>query len=178
MKLLLVDLDHTISDAGWRDRLIPEDHRNGDWDAYHSALGYDQPIQEVVDMVLAMKFAGWSPVGLTARPGKWRDATEFWLRRNGITALNRIIMRPDDSWQPTAALKWKLFNEHFRPLPRERVLVLDDHASVAQQFAANGYTVLQVHARKERDETYRAGNDGDAGADADHIRAAQPAVQK
>lgn len=139
--ILIVDIDHTLSDASWRDHLIPN------WDSYHSSLYLDEPIREMVSLCKALKEAGWFLVAVTARPDKWRTQTEMWCAKHGLY-FNRLLMRPDDDTSPSAQLKLDLVRKNFGELTIEEVIIMDDHDEVVSTFAALNYTVLKVYARR------------------------------
>ena len=56
MKYVLVDIDHTLSAAHWRDLLIPmneEQKTLGFWDEYHSKSEWDELLPDVADVILS-----------------------------------------------------------------------------------------------------------------------------
>ena len=142
--IVLVDVDHTISDAGWRDFLL------GNWDRYHRAASDDDPIQEVIDAILAMQKAGARLFGLTARPGKYRAMTEKWLHLHGVQ-FDEMLMRDDEGFHPSPQMKMKLVLGRFPDLYAEPIIILDDREDVAEAFWKIGITVFQVHARKGKE---------------------------
>lgn len=139
---IIIDVDHTISDAAWRDNLI-----GGPWDDYHTASATDQPIDEIAQM-LQMIGRGFFVVGCTARPEKWRGLTMQWLTKHGIQ-MDELLMRPDDDYRPAPVVKVDLCKRRFgMAWPHEIAFVMDDRDDVAAAFKAEGITVLQVHARR------------------------------
>lgn len=138
--ILLVDIDHTLSDAFWRDPMI-----GGSWDEYHAASSEDQPLKPMVSLVRALKKDAWLIIGLTARPAKWRKLTMTWLLKHNIP-LDEILMRPDEAFHPAPELKFKLALLRFPDL-RKVTMVLDDREDVVAIFKAAGITALQVHGK-------------------------------
>lgn len=143
MMIFLVDLDHTLSDAHWRDNLL------GNWDRYHRASVDDDPIAEVVALLWAFRTMNWRIMILTARPSKYRALTEAWLRDNNVP-FDEILMRDDEGFHPSDEMKWKLVNARFNDIWAHQIIVMDDRTDVSRKFSENGITVLQVHARKEK----------------------------
>lgn len=147
MTIILIDLDHCLTDARGRDHLIPAQ----DWDAYHSAAGDDPPVQAIVNLI------GWLPPsdeggpqvwGVTGRNEKWRSLTNQWLLRHGVW-LDELLMRPDDDFTPAHELKVRLIRERLpshddSALRRDIALVLDDNEAVLSAFAAIGITTCRV----------------------------------
>lgn len=144
MAILLVDIDHTLSDAHWRD------HMMGDWERYHTASQHDEPIQEVIDIVRCLRSAGWACFGFTARPDRYRDLTTRWLRKHNLQ-FDQILMRPDDSWRPTVQIKSELLAQLLLELPDGiPIVLLDDHPDVCKVLCQHkNVTALQVLARKQ-----------------------------
>lgn len=143
MMFFLVDMDHTLSDAYWRDDLL------GNWDRYHRAAADDEPIAEMVSLLWAIHAQGWRIIILTARPSKYRAMTEQWLRDNNVP-FDEILMRDDEGFHPSDEMKWKLVQGRFPNIWEHPIIVMDDRTDVSRKFSENGITVLQVHARKEK----------------------------
>jgi hypothetical protein len=149
MKAILLDIDHTVSDAFWRDHLILTPGMPGDWDDYHAASINDQPLGDMVNMINALA-VNYFILGITARPEKWRKLTMEWLLRNDI-AIDDLLMRPDDDYRRAPELKVAMAQAAFGDRFLEDVaLVLDDREDVIAAFKAAGITALQVHAKKGR----------------------------
>jgi phosphoglycolate phosphatase-like HAD superfamily hydrolase len=146
--ILLVDIDHTLSDARWRDPLLLE--RPVDWDRYHTLSIQDKPIKGVVAMVNSLGIAGWYIVALTARPNRWRKVTMEWMGNVGVR-VDEILMRDTEDYRPSPEVKQELLQNytHRNVAPDNAVIIIDDREDVALFFKALGYTVLQVHAGRE-----------------------------
>ena len=148
--MVLIDLDHTLSNAFWRDNLIPIG--GGDpfhnWDEYHEQGKYDMPLEDMVELAAALRLAGYFLIGLTTRPEKWRQATLGWLETAGIE-LPVLLMRPDKNFVPTASLKVSLAKEYLGENLKDTVaFVIDDRDDVCSVFRAEGVTVLQCFGRE------------------------------
>lgn len=143
-KIVVVDIDHTVSDAYWRDPIM--NNPIPDWDAYHEASIRDKPIEEVCQLVRSLHQCGWSTIGCTARPGKWRRLSLEWLDTIGNVPLDELLMRPDDDYHPSAQLKLDLITKRFgNDFHNVIDLMLEDREDVTAAFRAAGVTVLQVH---------------------------------
>jgi len=144
---ILVDLDHTLSNAFHRDEMIGVET----WDTYHAASINDEPLHDVCGLVRALALQGYTLVGLTARPAKWRQLTNEWLVKHGVP-LDTILMREDEDFRPSAEMKTALALDYFggEEALRERVaFLLEDREDVAAAFSALGITALQVFGRRE-----------------------------
>nr|AIA17022.1 Unknown Function [uncultured bacterium] len=143
---LLVDIDHTVSDAAWRDHMIEAK----DWDRYHYMAQFDFPIMEVVRLVKDLQAAGWIIIGFTMRPAKWRDMTVSWLLRRCGLVFDELLMREANVWEPSVEGKCNLLEARFKCLNQdnEPIILLDDHPEVCAALMKRNITVFQVHARK------------------------------
>jgi hypothetical protein len=143
--IIIVDIDHTLSDSAWRDELIGV----ASWDEYHQNNHQDEPIEEVVQLIKSVafveqRFFNYDVICVTARPEKWRQQTMDWLLKNDIM-IDELLMRPDDNYMSAGELKVHLVKEHLRSLEKV-AFVLDDNDKVRDAFRAEGVVVLQVFA--------------------------------
>jgi len=137
MNVVLCDVDHTVSDAAWRDYLL------GDWDRYHALQYMDEPITPVIALVEALHRGGCDVVYLTARPEKWRAQTEKWLEKNCPPA-KLLLMRPHGNHEPSPVVKLSQAKLHYPDLRSVVVLLMDDRQDVCEAFSREGVTVLQT----------------------------------
>lgn len=138
-RTVLVDMDHTLSDASWRDHLIGGP---GGWDAYHSGFVRDVPIQAVADLVRTL-YEGFYITILTVRPPKWKLLTESWLRNYKIPYSTLVLCGDDLPGDAKAAkLKTAAALELYRVA--DIALIIDDRQDVCEAFSALGIPSLQV----------------------------------
>lgn len=148
--IILVDIDHTLSAAWHRDPMIGG---CGGWDAYHAASKNDEPIHDVMSLTNALHKSGWTIIGLTARPEKWRNLTMQWLVRRGIT-MDELLMRPDEAFHPAPEIKVQLATDKFggtEQLKNQVAFLLEDREDVCEAFHQLGITTLQVRGRQTND---------------------------
>lgn len=146
-RCVLVDIDHCLSNAFHRDPMLG----SSTWDEYHTKSIDDQPIHDIVLIVNTLYNTGFHVIGLTARPGKWRQLTNDWLLKHGIQ-LTDIIMRPDAEFRKSSELKVHLACEFFGSEEKVKetvAFILDDREDVCQAFKALGVTALQVYGREK-----------------------------
>jgi hypothetical protein len=139
-RAVLVDIDHTLSDAFWRDELI------GTWDAYHEASSGDLPLLPVIGLINSLHLCRYTIVGITARPEKWRQLTLNWLVRWGAH-VHELLMRPDDAFHPSPEIKLELARKRF-PDFNDIAFLLEDRDDVCAAFREAGVTVLQVFSKR------------------------------
>lgn len=147
--IILCDIDHTLSDASWRDPWLGEHGLDAKWDKYHSEAIHDQPIAEMVRVVNGLAHHDdIRVVGLTARPEKWRQLTMDWLVKHGIM-IDELIMRPDADFDPAPVMKLNMVKGRFVDL--SRLILIDDREDVVAAFKSEGITSLLVYARVRGD---------------------------
>lgn len=148
-RVILCDIDHTLSAAWYRDPMIGAET----WDTYHAASVADEPIHDVMSLINSL--AGsltddeWIIIGLTARPEKWRSLTMQWLVKHGIH-MDELLMRPDESYNPAPEIKVQLAQERFPgdQLKDNVAFLVEDREDVCEAFHNLGITALQVKGRK------------------------------
>lgn len=142
--IVLVDMDHTLSDARWRDHMITESMREVDWQRYHSLCGTDPVFEPVAAVVRALRLCGAQIYVVTARPKSFRVATEGWLVRNHID-VDALYMRDIGDRTPSARLKPRQILHHLPVSSLARVrLIIDDREDVIEEFAKIGICGLKV----------------------------------
>lgn len=144
---VLVDMDHTLSDAEWRDGIIIEIMEGGrgmTWDDYHVDQHKDAPLWDAVTLVSALKAHDFKIIIMTSRPEKWREQTSKWLFSYGVE-FDELIMRPDDNHEASAVIKVDMAKRRFGERIDQIAMVVDDRADVCQAFRAMGVTAIQVH---------------------------------
>ncbi len=172
-KAVIWDLDGTLSDDRARAHFVEvEKGKTRDWKSYFDAIGDDPPIAASMEVLRAMHAAGNRIVFLTGRPDHTRRTTERWLKANGLTGYDRLVMRPPRDFRPSGAFK----HDEIGKLRREYELVcaFEDRIDVADalrhagvpvflygagaQAAAEALEVLDadqqelVHRKQEREE--------------------------
>jgi 5'(3')-deoxyribonucleotidase len=161
-KIVLVDLDHTLADAFWRDPLL------GKWEEYHAAGMDDKPIGFVKEIIDMAHRSGREVVAVTGRPEYNRQMTMRWMIQYDIP-IDVILMRAADDHRPSVEVKKELVTETF---PDLSVIdfVLEDRDDCVAAYKQLGLNVLQVNyggrnggegiqfntpMRRENDETNR-----------------------
>jgi hypothetical protein len=154
MKYVFVDIDHTLSHAAWRDHMAPRPDLDGDgdWDSYTMASSHDEPVREIVDLVLYLA-ARYIIVLITSRSDRHRALTNQWLLDAGLFGqFEALLMRPEDyDGMPSAILKPGMIIDYLKksaqlPVRGSVAFVLEDRPDVVEAIKTLGVTCLQVHA--------------------------------
>jgi beta-phosphoglucomutase-like phosphatase (HAD superfamily) len=140
-RAVIWDLDGTLSNDAARAHFVEVEHgRARDWKSYFDAIDTDPPIAASMEVLRAMHAAGIRILFLTGRPEYTRPKTERWLRANGLTEYDALIMRPENERRPAGWFK----AEAVRRLRREYELVcaFEDRIDVADHLREAGVPVF------------------------------------
>ena len=147
-RAVIWDLDGTLSDDRARAHFVEvEKGRKRDWKSYFDAIGEDPPIAASMEVLRAMHAAGCRIVFLTGRPDHTRRTTERWLKANGLTEYDRLVMRPPRDFRTSGAFKV----DEIARLRREFELVcaFEDRIDVADALRSAGVPVFLYGAGAE-----------------------------
>jgi hypothetical protein len=142
MKSVLIDIDHTISNAFWRDNMIGI----STWDEYHNASEADAPLHDVAGLIRRLH-GHYILIGLTARPEKFRSMTMKWCLRHDIP-LDELLMRDYDNYESATKTKAELIRQRFVSPTMEIAFALEDREDCCTMLRGLGITVLQVFGRR------------------------------
>lgn len=145
MKIVLFDIDNTVSQAGWRDSLKPP---GSSWDEYHAACAHDKPNEEIVELIHTLCIANYSCLGFTRRPEKWRATTNLWMMTNKVS-LSWFFMANDKEYRNQLEVKLELIERGFtEPQRRDIHFVVDDDpelcAAITEKY---GLTTMNIRTR-------------------------------
>lgn len=142
--IILTDIDHTISDARWRDHMIPAAEASGNWDEYFAESVKDQPLAIMIQIVRYFSHMPlYDVIALTGRNRKWETTTRSWLRMQGVRC-KEILMRPDGDRTPSPQLKLRLIEERF-PDPKQVTVIFEDRDDCVAAFKRAGFHTIQFH---------------------------------
>ena len=136
-KIVLVDMDGTLSDCSRRERHLQSEQP--DWPAFFRGMGEDPPNESIVELTQKLA-ADHDILIVTGRPQEFLRETHDWLMRNGI-APAEIWMRRAGDHRPDFVVK----REVLAHIPRERIVfVLDDRERVCDMWDSEGLVCHRV----------------------------------
>jgi hypothetical protein len=160
---VLIDIDHTISDAFWRDSIIGA----VPWDEYHEESQHDKPFWNVIDLINALWYAGYTTIAITGRNEKFRKLTNDWFLEYDVN-IDELLMRPDDNFMKNGDLKKMLIEERFPDLD-DVSFIIDDNEDSILTFFKMGITTFQIrNVSRERDDRIRNGGTDSGGSPPDN----------
>lgn len=143
-RIAFVDMDHTMTDAAWRDHMIKVNMTDQDWANYHSCCDLDSPVPAVVDLVNSLHADGWAVVIITGRNEFVRGLTKVWLEQHDVN-YHVLIMRPDNDHRQAFEYKLDRAQEIIQNGEgKASAIIIDDNAKVCEAFKAWGIPALQV----------------------------------
>lgn len=142
MKAVLIDIDHTLSNAFWRDSMIGQ----VSWEQYHTESIHDKPLDDIVGLVQSLQF-NYDLIGITARPEKFRSITMSWCLEYNIP-LDELLMRDYDTFDSAPVTKVNLIKKRFVDPITEIAFALEDRDDCCTMLRGLGITVLQVFGRR------------------------------
>jgi len=128
IRVYICDIDGTLADLKHRLHFIEADKK--DWDGFFDACDGDEPIQNVINTVRDLAYAGNEFMYVTGRPERVRMKTRQWLLKHGLP-LGSIYMRKNGDHRPDTIAKRELMDELHR-LGCEVVAVFEDRPSVVR----------------------------------------------
>ena len=147
-RAVIWDLDGTLSDDRARAHFVEvEAGRARDWESYFDAIDQDAPIAASMEVLRAMHAAGIRILFLTGRPEYTRPKTLRWLRANGLTEYDALIMRPEGEHRPAGFFKADVVDGLRREY--ELVCAFEDRIDVARMLREAGVPVFLYGAGAE-----------------------------
>lgn len=139
-KVVMVDMDGTMTHSSWRNHLSP--NHGGSWDAFHAECGKDKPT-EVVRLVNALsKF--FDVVVSTARPIGVLQQTSDWIGDHSEFTPLKIMMRNLDQMDLKSPELKKLHLESLRVQGYDVIIMIDDRKDVCEMFEEIGVSSMCV----------------------------------
>jgi len=137
-RIVVVDIDGTVSRVGERLRYLKQENPN--WDEFYAECFNDEPIVEIIDLVKSLNNF-YDIVFCTGRRECVRDITLDWLKKHGILAT--LIMRPDGDKRHDTDVKPEQLKLHGIKFD-EIAFVLEDRNSMVKTWRNLGIKCLQV----------------------------------
>ena len=148
--LIIFDIDGTLADISARKHLL--DESPVPWDHFFALSYADAPIQPMCDLFRMYRELrpGNCVVGcLTARPARWQNITQQWLRREGCDP-DMLFMRADDDHRPSPVVKAERADALIKAGWTIK-LAFDDHDEIITMWRERGITALHVGNSTEED---------------------------
>ena len=142
-KIVIFDLDGTLTLIDDRRDLATKDNGKFDWDVFFNPdnISLDLPNQPVIDMANLLHKQGFRIFILSGRSDVTHQATVNWLNDNGIW-WDHLVMRPQNHlYLPDNDLKQMWLDS----IGKDNVaMVFDDRNQVVDMWRQNGLTCFQV----------------------------------
>lgn len=136
--IVLVDIDHTLSNATWRDPML-NNVAHG-YDEYHAESIKDEPHKEMIELVNGLFDVGYHVYAVSARPEKFRYLTFLWLLKHNVI-IHTLLLREYNSFAPAPETKRLLLKEIDI---KQVAFAMDDREDCCAMYRSLGITTLQV----------------------------------
>ena len=142
--IVVVDIDGTIAKMGDRLKYLMQDPK--DYDSFYLDEFDDEPIAEIIRLVVNLQKSGYQIVFCTGRKECSRAKTVRWCDKHfslNVTQNATLLMRADHDHRPDIKTKPELL-ENAGLTPDNVAFMLEDRAAVTKKYRELGFTVLQV----------------------------------
>ena len=138
MKLVVVDIDGTVSDWRWREQFMDDKEK------FYELSPHDPPHEDMCELVKTLANSRkYKIVFLTGRGQRHAKMTSEWLADHVTYPLYEdVIMRPDGDERPDHEVKVEAFMSKYKL--GDIAFVLEDRTSVVEAWRKLGVRVLQV----------------------------------
>jgi hypothetical protein len=137
---IICDLDGTISLDDHRHHFLTETPKR--WPEYFEACDGDTPNWPVLELLEAMRWAGYLVTILSGREATVKNKTIAWLTKHRVHYIT-LKMRPIGNRIDDHILK-VLMAQDLGLTPTNTLFVLEDRNRVVEAWRARGYTCFQV----------------------------------
>lgn len=150
MSFVIIDIDNTIADDGWRIRYIKwlqTTDMDARYDEYHKRAGFD--FAKNRHLVRAAHPTA-EPLFLTSRPVKFRAYTERWLTQNYLPRGRpfQIIMRNDHDHRHSVEVKHDQLHWlelHYGVRLDQIECAYDDRQDIIDMYREHGVNAQLIH---------------------------------
>lgn len=141
-KIVLVDIDGTLSKVGEREKYLLQKPKN--WDAFFEACDQDEPHKDICELVTTLS-PFYRVVLVTGRKEATRAKTVKWLDEHVVPWAHawKLLMRKDGDHRHDTIGKPELVAEAGIELA-DVAFVLEDRDSMVAKWREMGLRVLQV----------------------------------
>ena len=139
---VIVDIDGTIAKVGDRLKYLQQEKK--DWDSFYEHCDEDEPINDIIELVVGLHNYGYRIVFCTGRRESVREKTEKWICKHLNMSDYGLLMRKDKDFRHDSIIKPELLNE-MNETPMNVLCILEDRNSMVEKWRELGYTCLQVN---------------------------------
>ena len=141
-KIVVVDIDGTVSKVGDRLKYLQQDKK--DWDAFYEHCDEDAAIEDMCRLVEDLWKLGYHIVFCTGRRESVREKTKEWIKQHIAIGWNYdLLMRKDGDWRHDTEVKPELL-QNANIAPGDVYFILEDRDSMVAKWRELGFRCLQV----------------------------------
>lgn len=141
MKCVIFDLDGTIANCDHRIGYLKVAPKN--WDAFWAGTRLDDGYDHILEIANMYNNNNIPIIIVTARSGKSRDCTEWWLNNVAKIKYDSLHMRSQQDYRPDTEVKKEILYK-LRDMGYDPYIAYEDRDSVVEMWRKEGVTCVQV----------------------------------
>ncbi len=145
--LVVFDIDGTIANIEHRLGYVRSKPKN--WAAFDAGIPNDAVNLPVAAAFNALYNAGHDIIFASGRNERTRQATEDWLRSNGLVGYEKLYMRKADDFRSDDIVKQETLDEIIADYGKKPDMVFDDRPRVVRMWREAGIFVFNVYQGEE-----------------------------
>jgi len=141
--MIIVDIDGTIAKVGDRLKYLQQSPK--DWDSFYASSFDDEPIKDIIDLVVCLFNKGHSIVFCTGRRESCKYDTIEWIKKHFPVhfTYHKLLMRPNNDYRHDTETKIEACSNAGIML-QDIKMVLEDRNSMVEKWRSLGVRCLQV----------------------------------
>jgi len=142
-KIIIVDIDNTISKVGDRKRHLNENPPN--YEEFHKRCNEDKPIEHIINLIYILSFK-YKIVYVTMRPETLRYKTNLFITNTKLfynASNNKLLMRKVNDKRNDSIIKLELIKQH-RISINDIEFAIEDNDSVIRAYTKAGIKCIKV----------------------------------
>ena len=146
--LVVFDIDGTLANIEHRLDYVRSKPKN--WKAFDAGIPNDKVNFSVAEMFWALDATEQHTIVLASgRNERSRQATEDWLRKNSLSAYEKLYMRKADDFRSDDIVKLEILDEIIADYGKKPDMVFDDRPRVVRAWRSRGIFVFNVYQGEE-----------------------------
>ena len=146
--LIVFDIDGTLADIEHRRGFVQSKPKN--WAAFDAGIPNDRVNLPVAKIFWSLAATDSNDIVLASgRNERSCEATELWLRSNGLVGWQKLYMRKTDDFRGDDIVKREILDDIIADYGKKPDMVFDDRPRVVKMWRENGIFVFDVYQGTE-----------------------------
>lgn len=142
--LVVFDIDGTLANIDHRLDYVRSKPKN--WKAFNAGIPNDKVNYPVAEMFWALSATEQHTIILASgRSEDSRISTQDWLRKNSLSAYDKLYMREAGDYRSDDIVKQEILGQIIADYGKKPNMVFDDRPRVVKMWRDNGIFVFDVY---------------------------------